>query len=137
MPRGRVPQGQVELVLPKGRKALPKVSPLQEQQAWLPVVLSGRPVPLREPEAPVQPLSHWVPLVHRVWQLQEARWLAVAPEPEPLASSAPLWLPRPWLPFRLWRRPPLELLPPRDPEYSCEPFRRHPPESNLSASSFP
>lgn len=29
--RGRVPQVQVELVLPKGRKALPQVSPLQEQ----------------------------------------------------------------------------------------------------------
>ena len=135
MPRGRVPPGQVELVLRQGRKA--QVLPLQEQQAWQPEVLSGRPVPLLEPEAPALPVLHWVRREQRVWQLQEAHWLAGVPKAEPLASSAPLWLLRPWLPFRLWRRLPLELLPPRDPEYFCEPFPRRPPESSLSASSFP
>ena len=134
MPRGRVPPGQVELVLRQEGKE--QVLPLQEQQAWQPKVLSGRPVPLLEPEAPALTVLHWVQRAQRVSPLQEARWLAVVPQ-EPLASSAPPWPLRPWLPFRLWRWLPLELLPPRDPEYSCEPFPRRPPESSLSASSFP
>ena len=135
MPRGRVPQGQVELALRQERKA--QVWPLQEQLAWRPEVLSGRPLPLLELEAPALTVLHWVRRAQRVSPLQEAHWLAGVPKAELQASSAPLWLPRPWLPFRLWRRLPLELLPLRDPECSCEPFPRRPPESSLSASSFP
>jgi hypothetical protein len=94
-----VPQGQAELVLREERKA--RVLPLQEQQAWRPEVLSGRPVPLREPEALALTVLHWVRRAQRISPLQEARWLAGVPQAEPLASSDRPWLLRPWLPFPL------------------------------------
>ena len=64
-----VPLGQAELVLREERKA--QVLPLQEQQSWEPEVLSGRPAPLREPEAPALTVLHWVRQGQRVSPPQE------------------------------------------------------------------